>query len=303
MNTLLVASAATTLIGGMVAYFVIFTNPPAELSEQQIDSYNSGYFTEAFPAHPALQQELDQMRKTGKLQKTNESMILKNIDLASQKLAVPRAVLWCLLFQESRLNHLAGIGGERFARGMGQFSYYSFYEINHHLSRYTESNLQLVLQALGKDVRPISARESDIHNPSSYFYIPTAVTASASYLNNRYVQLQRNLGKRNVPYDPDLLWLYALMAYNKGTRSVLSLWNEAYRQGGMKQVIELLQSEPHLYQQIQDRKLIDNSMKRIWPDNMGQRYANELIIHMKNIRQCSRELNFKTSRWGGNEHG
>jgi hypothetical protein len=62
------------------------------------------------------------------------------------------------------------------ARGIGQFSPLSFFEINHHLERYGADNLAMFRSTVGRDVRPLVADEKWLENPHSYFYIPTGAT-------------------------------------------------------------------------------------------------------------------------------
>jgi hypothetical protein len=54
-------------------------------------------------------EELAQLRSSGRLAAEDEAAIDKATNLAMRRLGVPKAVLWCLMFQESRLNHLLGI--------------------------------------------------------------------------------------------------------------------------------------------------------------------------------------------------
>lgn len=244
-------------------------------------------FSTRYPENAKFKNELEFMRITRKLSSDNEILINKMVYQASVELGIPPSVLWCLLFQESRFNHLLGLDADGRARGLGQFSYYSFYEINHDLGRYTQSNLSLFRNLLGTDIRFISAPEKDITQPSSYFFIPTAVTATAAYLNNRYHQLKRNAERRNLRYDPDLMWLISAMAYNKGTRSVLTLWNETQDRGG-KQSLENLLSDPQaFFDTTANTKHLTKVFSRIWPLEKSARYAKELSIHMTQMKDCS----------------
>ena len=119
-------------------------------------------FTQDYPAHKRFHDELGLLRTEGKLKTENEILINQSVLGASSTLKMPPAVLWCLLFQESRLNHLEGLHGDTGARGLGQFSSFSFYEVNHHLEKYSPDNMEMMLSLLGKDIRPVEPRVSDL---------------------------------------------------------------------------------------------------------------------------------------------
>lgn len=251
-----------------------------------LSSSISSIFTSTYPASPKFKQELEQLRSNGTLKTEHEVLINRWISASSDALKMPPAILWCLLFQESRLNHLEGIEGNRPSSGIGQFSYYSFYEVNHHLDKFTKDNLHLFIKLLGKDIRPIEAKKGELHNPSSYYFIPTAVTSSATYLNNRYHHLASLLEKKGIPFDPQILWFYAAMAYNKGTRSVLSFWNEARRKGGSDKVEKLVLENDAFMTSVQDPHTLQKTLKQIWSAEESQKYAKELQIHMANLKDC-----------------
>lgn len=280
------------LLGAVVTLTVYFANQnpsprhaPGALFSDVAGSVN-GIFTTRYPASRRFQSELERMRSQGKLKAEDEIMINRWILVTTQDLNMPPAILWCLLFQESRLNHLEGIDGDKASSGIGQFSYYSFYEVNHHLNQFTKDNLDFLMRTMGKDVRPIEPRKKDIHHPSSYYFIPTAVASSAVYLNNRYHQLKRILEKNGLPYDPQLLWFYAAMAYNKGTRSVLSFWNDAQKRGGKSQVEKLVLENNSFLRSLNDPVLFNRTLKKIWTEGEADAYAQELKVHMANMRDC-----------------
>lgn len=243
-------------------------------------------FTSEFPASRRFQSELEQIRQQGKLKSEDEVLINRWILVSTQHLKMPPAILWCLLFQESRLNHLEGIDGSKASSGIGQFSHYSFYEVNHHLDQFTKDNYDLVIKMMGKDIRPIEPKKKDIHHASSYYFIPTAVTSSAIYLNNRYHQLRAILERNKISYDPELLWFYATMAYNKGTRSVLSFWNDAQSRGGKPQVERLVSENNSFLKSLNDPVLFNRTLKRIWTGEEVDSYARELKVHMANMKDC-----------------
>lgn len=251
------------------------------------ESNKSIRFASHYPHSLEFRNELSQMRESGRLKPENEMWIRQSIEQASEKLNIPPALLGCLLFQESRLDHLAGIDASKATSGIGQFSYFSFYEINHHLDRFGKANVELFVDAFEHDIRPIGPSKGNLLHPASYYYIPTGVLSSAAYLNNRYLHLAGILNKKQIRYDPELLWIYAAMAYNKGTRSILSFWNEARRRGGIE-AVERLTTEPvALFVSVNDAKISTRALRRIWDAEIAKSFSNELKIHVNNLKACS----------------
>lgn len=247
-------------------------------------------FSPNFPNHPDFISEISLLKSQGKLKSENEKRILDSIYATSPIIKLPPSLLYCLLFQESRLNHLLGVDTNSGALGLGQFSYYSFFEVNNELSAYSAKNLVVLQKVLGYDVRPIVADAKDLSSVSSYFHIPTAVAASAIYLNNRYNQLTRIINKRQIHYDRNLLWIFAAMAYNKGTRSILSLWNQTEEKNGVKE-LEAFLSEPKTFvRTFANEPLLTDALKRIWEEKEAKEYAKEWKIHASNILRCSTQL-------------
>lgn len=244
-------------------------------------------FSLHYPVAAKFAEELKHIRSLKKLRPENEGLIQRTVGQTVAQLPMPPALLWCLLFQESRLNHLSGMEEEAGTYGLGQFTYFSFYEINHQLDRFHKAGPGVLSAVLGTDVRPIAAKKSDLYHPSSYYFIPTAVVSSALYLNNRYVHLKRSLEAQNIPYDPELLWLYAAMAYNKGTRSVLAFWNEVQAEKGRLAITQVVSQEDFFFQTLHNPSLYRRSMARIWPPQLAGPFARELSIHMKHIKECS----------------
>lgn len=247
----------------------------------------SSLFANLYPANDRFREELDQLRVSGKLKPENELLIQRSVSASAQSLKMPPAVLWCLLFQESRLNHLEGFDETKGASGIGQFSSFSFFEINHQIDRFNKDNLNMMTEILGKDVRPVEARKSDLFHSSSYYSIPTAVVSSAAFLNNRYLQLERILKNHGIPFSKDLLWLQAAMAYNKGTRSVLSLWNQSRKRYGSRSVEKLVLESETLFSRLDDLNFVTASLAAVWPPSQAMEYARELKTHMSNIRECT----------------
>lgn len=244
------------------------------------------FYTTEYPAHEGFQQELHQMRMQAKLSPENEQKILQGVVNTAAIMEMPPAVLWCLLFQESRLDHLAGLGENGGAVGLGQFSHFSFYEVNHHLTKFSNSNLTAFYKNLGHDARPISALK-DSTRDDSYYHIPTAVVSSAAYLNNRQLHLKKLLDSHRFSYNADLLWLYATLGYNKGTRAVLSFWNTVHEYKGIDTLQDSLNNVGALAALIQEKTLVRKSFERIWPKAQAREYADEWLIHFKNTSSCA----------------
>lgn len=244
-------------------------------------------FSDQFPVAEDYQKELKNLLESGELEPTNEKLIREWSTAAARDMGMPPAVLWCLFFQESRLDHLQGYQTKRPAKGLGQFLHPTFFEVNHQLDRFTPVNSQVLIRRLGQDVRPVKAVRKRSTDLSSYYHIPTAVLASAGYLNNRYHQLGKNLRARGIHPDPQLLWLYSVMAYNKGTRSVLSFWNKAYRSGGTARVTALVTDYATFEKAIRNKTTLTRALERVWNKSQSDRYATELRIHLTNVARCA----------------
>jgi hypothetical protein len=264
--------------------------PPA------LELRKTSLFTHNYPANDSFRKELVQLRNTNALKASDELEIQKSVLASTDYLEIPPAILWCLLFQESRLNHLEGFDSDKPALGLGQFSWFSFFEINHQQNHFNPDSSNLFLLTYGRDVRPIAAKKRDFHSPSSYYSIPTAVTSSAIYLHNRYFQLTHLLDKRSIPYDPDILWLFSAMAYNKGTRSVLSLWNTIQTKKGKEQFERLVNDFSFFEKSTKDSLLLTKSLKRIWHEPKARAYSKELGLHIRNISSCSLSPELKVER-------
>ena len=239
------------------------------------------------PGSAAAQKELEQMRRSGRLAAEDEATIDRSVTLATRRLGVPKAVLWCLMFQESRLNHLLGLDATSGATGIGQFLFPSFYEVNFHSSRYSARNVDFLVDAIGYDARPIGAFRRDPTHPSSYYSIPTGVAATAVYLHNRYLQLQWTLKRKGLTFNPDLLWLYAALAYNKGNRSVLNLWSEVRRQRGQRALDRLLNEPDTFFELAADHDLLQSALGRVWEEGTATEFSHEWRVHGRKIAECA----------------
>ncbi|MEZ4751773.1 MAG: hypothetical protein R3B54_14430 [Bdellovibrionota bacterium] len=245
------------------------------------------FFSASFPVSEQFQSELTLLRQTSRLDSDTEGRILHATVQTSKVLQIPAGLLWCLLFQESRLNHRLGMEGNIPSYGLGQFTHFGFQEINYQLNRYSSNGRNHLVKLLGKDVRPITADSDNPESLSSYFSIPTAVVTTGLYLRNRYLHLGGLLDRRGIRYDPNLLWLYAVMAYNKGTRGILNFWNEEEKRFGTNRIRRLVTEPNTLRELAANRGLFTAGFTRIWNRTRARSYSEELSIHLSNIAACA----------------
>ena len=257
---------------------------PAEAAGRRTYSH---FLVKQPPGSPGAMKELEQMRESGRLSSEDEATIQNAVDLATKRLGVPKSVLWCLMFQESRLNHLLGIDATSGATGIGQFLFPSFYEVNFHSARYSARNVEYLTDAIGYDARPIGAFKRTPTHPSSYYSIPTGIAATAVYLHNRYLQLENSLKRKGLAYDSDLLWLYAALAYNKGGRSVLNLWSEVREQRGQRGLARLLTEPDSFFALASDNELLESALGRVWEGSTVAEFSNEWRVHGRKIAECA----------------
>ncbi|NBX92328.1 MAG: hypothetical protein EB078_10725 [Proteobacteria bacterium] len=263
--------------------FLIFSRKPEPLPSLP----KPPLFSAEFPVDPRFSREINSLLTSQQLSRHNHRLISSSVMKASQALEMPPALLWCLLFQESRFNHLAGINESPIATGLGQFSFSAFYEINHQLDRYLPSPKRTLVAMLGEDVRPIVADAEHPNEKHSYYNIPTAVTASALYLHNRKIQLERVLQSRNLEFNSELIWFWAAISYNKGTRTVISLWNQIQKAYGEAGLSERLTEPELLMKTIEDRGLLFSAVKTIWQSQQAKAFTEELWRHSKSLKECS----------------
>lgn len=244
-------------------------------------------FSPTYPVHTRFIEETSQMRAAHKITQENENLIQVSTFNAGEALGIPQSLLWCLMFQESRLNHLSGLKEGKLSTGLGQFSVSAFFELNHHLPRYLSSPKAKLSSILGFDLRPLSADVENISDINSYYFIPTAVTATALYLNNRWVQLARIADERGLPYSPEVLWAWAALSYNKGGRTVLSLWNQIELQQGTEALEKALTNKDSFLSYALNENLVRQALKSIWSKRFQITYSTELLTHVENIRDCA----------------
>ncbi len=250
---------------------------------------DSSIYAESYPNNDKIKQELLFLRNNKILDPQNEILINRTIFEVSRQLGMPSGILWCLLFQESRLNHLSNINEHYKAQGIGQFINFSFHEINYGLSRYSKDNLKMMVNILGRDVRPVLPLSLEIKKASSYYYIPTAIVTSAAFLNNRFHQLEKNLKSKNFSFKKELLWFYATIAYNKGTRALLSIWNDIREKENREYFERILNDKNFSLNFFKNKKRLSDSLSKVWKKKAAL-YASELSTHAHNIASCSMEI-------------
>ena len=249
--------------------------------------FSERLFSSTYPVHPRFVEETSQMRAQHKISTENENLIQVSTFNAGETLGIPQSLLWCLMFQESRLNHLSGLKEGKLSTGLGQFSVSAFFELNHHLPRYISSPKTTIASILGQDIRPLSSDIENISSLNSYYFIPTAVTATALYLNNRWIQLARIADERNLSYSPEILWAWAALSYNKGGRTVLAIWNQIEATKGTAALSDSLSSKESFLASALNTHLITQALKSIWSKRLLASYSTELITHVENIRDCA----------------
>jgi len=291
----LVATSAVA-IAIVLLWFFKGESPRTKARHRAPSSLSHPLYSERYPVSQNIREELEYLRSTGKLKLENEKQINENIEIASASLEMPTALLWCLLFQESRFDHLLGIDGDRASHGLGQFTQFSFYEINHQLARYAGDNLNAFLRTVGKDVRPVAPLRANPDDPSSYYSIPTAVAASASYLNNRYKHLGRILYAHDLDYDSDILWMWSALAYNKGTRAVLAIWNEMNLGKDNEKMRRQLNELAAFTAVSRNSALFQQAFSKVWPEPQATAYTKEAVIHLKRVKECAMVADQQSSR-------
>ncbi|NBV51726.1 hypothetical protein EBR78_10995, partial [bacterium] len=93
--------------------------------------------------------------------------------------------------------------------------------------------------------------------------------------------------QRGLDFSPELLWAWAALSYNKGGRTVLSLWNGIEQRFGEEGLVAALQNSSHFTQFLQNGELVHSAISYIWTDGRSRAYADELITHAKNLGDCS----------------
>lgn len=276
---------------GAVGMFWVFQGWVRLAELQESPEYDGiapkNFFSHEVPADSDSQRELAALRSQSLLASDDEEHIRRMVEEVSTELWMPPASLWCLLFQESRLDHLANVDGQGGAQGLGQFLSSTFLEINYELERYSPANVRMFQKIFDEDIRPVRADKNNLFSHSSYFFIPTAVATSAVYYNNRYLQLKRVLERNHIRFHPQILWLFAAMAYNKGSRGVIAIWQDVRRTEG-DHALEGAMTRLDLFEDlVNDSNRVQRALRRIWPDQMAVAYAGELRMHINRVMKCA----------------
>lgn len=256
-------------------------------------------FSSFYPVSPRFVKEISEMRTQDKVSFNIENSIHTSILTTAEELEIPPALLWCLIFQESRLNPLSGAQQRRLSKGIGQFSPHAFFEVNHHLYKYMSSPQAVFSSILGLDVRPIKPDLSNTSAIHSYYFIPTGITATALYLHNRWTQLSRVARARDLSFSKDILWGWAALSYNKGGRTIINMWREIEKDKGTPYLQSTLSAPQVFLAEATNLKYIQAAVSTIWPKKKTGPYAQELRIHSENIKECS--FSPSVSKQGGSQ--
>jgi hypothetical protein len=260
-------------------------------------------FGHTAPQNYSFKKEIDYLESTGQLTKNDLKTLNDYVHQAYFTIGVPKSLLWCVLFQESRLDPLKNMDRKKGARGLGQFTRHALKEINKDTNLFDNRTEDVMRSQLGEDVLPISFKlgfkptedlvdrrtrlPSSVQLPnSSYFHTKTAVFASAAYLNNRYNQIVRALEKQNIEYDPEVVWLYAAAAYNKGTKAVFNLLSDQRFYGGDQGLSELMKDPKLSYTLLTHTHLLDHSLRDLWQTETREKYVKELTKNIELVVSC-----------------
>jgi len=266
---------------------IFFLQKMKNTSEQPPPPAAPSLYSINYPVAERFQSELQELTRTQKITGENQDLISQSVYRVARQLKEPQALLWCLFFQESRLDHLLGKEDPTSITGLGQFSRTAFFEINRDLDRYFSRPGKVVSELLGKDPRPIRADAVNLNALHSYYSIPTAVSSSALFLHNRWFQLRRVALAKNLSFSDEVLWMWAALAYNKGARGVFTLWQQIQKEQG-KGALQAALTDPAQFRKVIDSQaLIQRAFKRIWVPARASFFARELSLHGRNVTDCA----------------
>src|SRR4051812_11053137 len=92
---------------------------------------SSALFTQQPPQSEVFKTELQYLGVTQKLSQAEKAHIETQLTKAEKSLGVPKALLWCVLFQESRFDRFKNAFSKVPAKGLGQFTRSALSEVNH----------------------------------------------------------------------------------------------------------------------------------------------------------------------------
>lgn len=271
-------------------------------ADQKVGSAPAVFVSPA-PRNSAFVEEMKYLQMTGMLTSENREIIEKELSRVEATLGVPKALLWCVLFQESRFDPFKNALNRSPAKGLGQFTASALDEINDETNYFDprtqdifESELkakvfpiQFVLKSKKKVQRALASKKRNWpEQPVQSYYNPaTAIYTSAAYINNRYYELKSILDHQNLRYDPQVLWLYAAAAYNKGERSVLALLTSEYMKKGDDGIYQLLNNAKETYHFLTQPKNVEPPLQEIWQKKVLKRYMDEFLRNMEVVISCS----------------
>jgi hypothetical protein len=256
-------------------------------SSNSIVTTTKDLFAAEYPVSIEFTDELHQLRQTGKLKPQNEERIDESIRNVSRHLKIPASLLWCTTFHQSRFDHLLGMGNEQSAHGLSRFYDSDFFEFNHQLDRYARTNVKLMLDVLGRDIRPVTLDSKDIFSDSSYFSIPTAVVSTAAALNNRFSELDELLRNQNIVGRNDILWFYSSLAYEGGMRAVTALLDEIGHQDTGGSIYDAVNSPSFFLRLIHDESLYQRAFRRVWTNENADLRSDSLFSYANQLARCS----------------
>ncbi|MCC7440681.1 MAG: hypothetical protein IT285_03545 [Bdellovibrionales bacterium] len=249
-------------------------------------------FTSDPPADPAYREELTYLQRVAGFPEADARRIRDRVALAATALSMPQALLWCVLFQESRLDRLKNARNARNAKGIGQFTAVALDELNRDTALYDARTPAFLREQVGDEstIQFILPTEPRAPVPrASYYRLETGVASTAAYLNNRYHHLARTLGRRDLAHDPQVLWLLAAMAYNKGPRSVNVFLHRLGRLKGDDRVRAVLHDPSELVAVLSDAKLMHRIYFYFWEKPIRDPYVEEMGANMRAIARCALE--------------
>lgn len=258
-------------------------------------------FTHPAPQSEPFKLELQYLVTKGRLSESDRKLIEQDLAHLESELAVPKSLLWCVLFQESRFDAFKNAFSSSLAKGMGQFTPSALAEINLDTDHFDLRTGRVLASVLAPKALPLDfkvktkpkikkagyrTRQLPEQVTTSYFNSRTAVFASGAYLNNRYYQLKRALDRQGVTYSPEVLWLYAAAAYNKGSRTVFVLLTHLYMKRGERGLSSLLQDPMQSMALLSHEDLLNDSLKDFWRKRRRVKYLDELSRNMEVISSC-----------------
>jgi hypothetical protein len=285
-------------MGAVIEYLVLLVALWVGLAGCEQPRVKPTLFADEVPQSQDFKNELRYLEFTERLTKKEIQFIEGQLKKAEEQLGVPKALLWCVLFQESRFDSFKNALTRLPAKGIGQFTRSALEEINYDTNQYdvrTRAFLKAQLQpkALPIDFSLTPPKTSNrkkifpVQPITSYYRTATAIFASAAYMNNRYQQLKKALDRQGISYDPQVLWLYAAAAYNKGSRSIFLLLTNEYLSKGEGALIELLNNSKATYNLLTHPERLDYSLREIWKKKTRIKYIGELLRNMEVISSCA----------------